>query len=81
MFCPPTHGTSLAEPQPDPSSPHVQRACRRHGIQRWPRRQLLKLSRAIDQINQTTTTEPSGSTPKRRSPPEGAPSSQQVEQA
>ncbi len=29
----------------------VQRACRRHGIQRWPRRQLVKLSRAIDQIN------------------------------
>ncbi len=29
----------------------AQRACRRHGIQRWPRRQLVKLSRAIDQIN------------------------------
>ena len=34
---------------------YAQRACRRHGIQRWPRRQLLKLSRAIDQINATTT--------------------------
>ena len=33
--------------------PALQRACRRHGIQRWPRRQLLKLSRAIDQINAT----------------------------
>ncbi|CAL5220105.1 g2057 [Coccomyxa viridis] len=31
----------------------LKRACRRHGIQRWPRRQLLKLSRAIDQINAT----------------------------
>ncbi|KAK9840618.1 hypothetical protein WJX81_004617 [Elliptochloris bilobata] len=29
----------------------LKRACRRHGIQRWPRRQLVKLSRAIDQIN------------------------------
>lgn len=43
---------------PDSISPSqrrlpLQRACRRHGIQRWPRRQLLKLSRAIDQINAT----------------------------
>lgn len=35
----------------------MQRACRRHGIQRWPRRQLLKLSKAIDQINATTHTD------------------------
>jgi hypothetical protein len=33
----------------------LKRACRRHGIQRWPRRQLLKLSKAIDQINATGT--------------------------
>jgi hypothetical protein len=30
-----------------------QRACRRHGIQRWPRRTLLKLQRALDQISAT----------------------------
>ena len=40
----------------------VQRACRRHGIQRWPRRQLLKLSKAIDQINATGTLKKSDST-------------------
>ena len=41
----------------------AQRACRRHGIQRWPRRQLLKLSRAIDQINATGTLKnPDGTT-------------------
>ncbi|KAL0025404.1 hypothetical protein WJX79_005257 [Trebouxia sp. C0005] len=28
----------------------LKRACRRHGIQRWPRRQLARLTRAIDQI-------------------------------
>ena len=37
----------------EPGVMMAQRACRRHGIQRWPRRQLLKLSRAIDQINAT----------------------------
>ncbi|KAK9868521.1 hypothetical protein WJX84_003456 [Apatococcus fuscideae] len=31
----------------------LKRACRRHGIQRWPRRQLVKLSKAIDQIQAT----------------------------
>ncbi|KAK9809776.1 hypothetical protein WJX73_005055 [Symbiochloris irregularis] len=35
----------------------LKRACRRHGIQRWPRRQLLKLSRAIDQIKASTNPE------------------------
>ena len=38
---------------PDTRDCATQRACRRHGIQRWPRRQLLKLSKAIDQINAT----------------------------
>lgn len=28
----------------------LKRACRRHGIQRWPRRQLARLTRAIDEI-------------------------------
>ncbi len=32
----------------------LKRACRRHGIQRWPRRQLLKISKAIDQIQAST---------------------------
>ncbi|KAK9919128.1 hypothetical protein WJX75_009606 [Coccomyxa subellipsoidea] len=42
----------------------LKRACRRHGIQRWPRRQLLKLSRAIDQINATGSVKNAdGSTP------------------
>ena len=45
-----------------PSIPRacVQRACRRHGIQRWPRRQLLKLSRAIDQMGPQNSDAPSG---------------------
>lgn len=33
----------------------LKRACRRHGIQRWPRRQLIKISKAIDQIQANTT--------------------------
>lgn len=33
----------------------LKRACRRHGIQRWPRRQLLKISKAIDQIQASTS--------------------------
>ncbi|KAK9807511.1 hypothetical protein WJX72_001214 [[Myrmecia] bisecta] len=36
----------------------LKRACRRHGIQRWPRRQLIKLSKAIDQINATNKVAP-----------------------
>ena len=55
-------GASVVSPRgvhaPAPASEggvpaRAQRACRRHGIQRWPRRQLLKLSKAIDQINAT----------------------------
>ena len=47
----------------------AQRACRRHGIQRWPRRQLLKLSRAIDQINATGTLKnPDGTTADGEAP-------------
>ena len=32
----------------------LKRACRRHGIKRWPRRQLMKLSRALDGVEQVT---------------------------
>ncbi|BDA47049.1 probable protein NLP5 at N-terminal half [Coccomyxa sp. Obi] len=47
----------------------LKRACRRHGIQRWPRRQLLKLSRAIDQINATGSVKNAdGSTPASGQP-------------
>lgn len=60
---------NILEPTIHLIRPIMQRACRRHGIQRWPRRQLLKLSRAIDQIAQTTT-DPAP-TPKRRSQSEG----------
>ena len=36
----------------------LKRACRRHGIQRWPRRQLARLTRAIDQIRTSGDTAP-----------------------
>ena len=36
----------------------LKRACRRHGIQRWPRRQLARLTRAIDQIRSSGGPEP-----------------------
>lgn len=36
----------------------LKRACRRHGIQRWPRRQLARLTRAIDQIRSSGDTAP-----------------------
>eukprot|EP00884_Botryococcus_braunii_P002861 jgi/Botrbrau1/12576/Bobra.0169s0109.2 len=38
----------------------LKRACRRHGIQRWPRRTLLKLQRALDQISATGTADLAG---------------------
>ena len=31
----------------------LKRACRRHGIQRWPRKQLVRVNRALDDMQQS----------------------------
>lgn len=33
----------------------LKRACRRHGIKRWPRRQIVKLSKALTQVGKGAT--------------------------
>ncbi|KAL4424685.1 hypothetical protein ABPG77_004492 [Micractinium sp. CCAP 211/92] len=51
----------------------LKRACRRHGIQRWPRRQLQKVNRALDELEarqmlQTTQQAVAGAPPAHAAP-------------